>query len=83
MAQPATSPLEFSPDLGVLRGPDLPPSGRGLEGPANRALSELTLALDGETETEGSWSTGKTLRFIVLSCGLFWLAATTAYFILH
>lgn len=82
MAQPATSPLEFSPDLGGLRGPDLAPSGRGLEGPANRALSELTLALGGEAETEGNWSAGKTLRFTIVSCGLFWLAVTTAYFIL-
>lgn len=83
MAQPATSPFEFTPDLGDLRGPDLPPSGRGLEGPANRALSELALSLSNETEAEGAWSTGKTLRFNIVSCGLFWLAAATAYFTLH
>ena len=83
MAHPATSPFEFAPERGELGAPDLLPSGRGLEGPANRALSELTLALSNETSSEGAWNIGKSLRFIVVSCGLFWLAAATAYFALH
>ncbi len=83
MAQPATSPLEFTAERGDLRGPDLPPFGRGLEGPANRALSELSLALSSETASEGFWSTGRTLRFVIVSCGLFWLAAAATYFTLH
>ncbi len=80
MAQPAISPLDFTPPLGERRGPD--PASRGLEGPANRALSELTLALSGGEAEEGAWSMGKTLRFILIGCGAFWLAAAVASYML-
>lgn len=77
MAQPATSPFDFTPprigDIAV---------GRGFENPSNRALSELTLALDAEP-VEGKWSTGATLRFIFITCGVFWLGAAMAYFTFH
>lgn len=78
MAQPATSPFEFTPprigDIAI---------GRGFESPGNRALSELTLALGTEEEVEGKWSTGATLRFVFVTCGLFWLGAAMAYFTFH
>jgi len=80
VAHPATSPLNFTPPRGETTGVE---NGRGLESPANRALSELSLALSGDEADAGAWSRGKTLRFIVLSCGVFWLAAATAYFTLH
>ncbi len=54
-------------------------------GPANRALSELSLALDVGTANSDAdkWSTGKSLRFIAISCGLFWLTAVAVVIALH
>ena len=80
MAHPATSRLDVTPPLAEAHGSDI---GRGLEGPANRTVSELTLALSSEEADAGSWSAGKTLRFVIVSCGAFWLAAAAAYFTLH
>jgi len=54
------------------------------KGPANRALAELSLALVAqEAGTGPKWSPGETLRFIVLSCGAFWLAAAALYVTIH
>ncbi|MEI9989864.1 MAG: hypothetical protein WDM86_07480 [Rhizomicrobium sp.] len=53
-------------------------------GPANRALSELALMFGNEPlDDEGRWGAGKTLRFVVTSCGFFWLAAATVVLILR
>ena len=55
------------------------------DGPANRALTELALALshDGDLGVGPKWSPAQTLRFIVLSCGSFWLAAAALYLTIH
>ncbi len=54
-------------------------------GPANRALSELALMFGDEPSLDDAarWKTGKTLRFIAMSCGFFWLTAVAVIFALH
>ncbi|MEJ0041076.1 MAG: hypothetical protein WDM81_02070 [Rhizomicrobium sp.] len=49
-------------------------------GPANRALSELALMFGDEQSLGGAgrWETGKTLRFVATSCGIFWLTVAAA-----
>ena len=83
MAHPATSSQDFKSRLDERRSLDVPLSSSELEGPANRALSELTLALSDENSIEDVWSAGKTLRFIIVSCALFWLTGAAAYVALH
>ncbi len=82
MAQPATTPFEFSPSLRDPLGIDIA-SGRSLDGPANRSLSELALVLDANTPDPAKWGTGKSLGFIIGSCGLFWSMAAAIYFVLR
>src|SRR6201992_4044032 len=78
MAQPVSiSPADIVP-VPVFEIFD-PPSPRA-EGPANRALAELALALSQDTTDIGpKWSPAQTLRFIVLSCGGFWLFVRALY----
>ncbi len=80
MVQPApTSPVEFA-SAASARVEAFDPASHSGDGPANRALRELSLALAaGNAEIGPRWSPGQTLRFIVLSCGGFWLAAAALY----
>ncbi len=75
MAQPATSisPLDFSASAPAAFEPYM----RSGEGPANRVLNELALALDADTASDhdAKWSMGASLGLIFAMCGLFWLAA--------
>jgi len=83
MAQPATPiPALESPPRAAPLGFAL--TGRAdSEGPANRVLAELTLALNSEDGIADRWKAGQSLRFIVVSCGLFWLTAAVALYTLH
>ncbi len=88
MAQPAIPPasFEFSAPLAEVFSTDAPQDVRsGYEGPANRALIELSLVLGAESiaRVDNKWGTQRSLRFIVVSCGLFWLTAAATYFVLH
>jgi hypothetical protein len=82
MAQPVSiSPAEIVP-VPVFEIFD--PASHRAEGPANRALAELALALSQDAAGIGpKWSPAQTLRFIVLSCGGFWLAAAALYVTIH
>jgi hypothetical protein len=50
--------------------------------PISHAHAELSLAARG-AEIGPKWSPAQTLRFIVLSCGGFWLAAAALYVTIH
>ena len=88
MALPATSSasFEFSPPLLDIVDPVVQ-SGvhRGFEGPANRALAELSPTLNGDLNAPDldSWSAGKSLRFVITSCGFFWLVGAIVFYALH
>jgi hypothetical protein len=52
-------------------------------GPANRAISELTLALGGGVAKDEKWTTAQSLRLILAICGTFWLIAAFIFYMLH
>ncbi|MEI9886091.1 MAG: hypothetical protein WDN08_06240 [Rhizomicrobium sp.] len=86
MAQPAITPAPFEftgAPLDAFGSDALSGAHASDGGPANRALNELSLALSADAGGEAKWSAGKSLRFLVVSCGLFWLAIGAAYFTLH
>jgi hypothetical protein len=54
------------------------------EGPANRTLDELRAAFGDIWENDGAkWSMGQSLRFILATCGTFWIAAAALYYVIH
>lgn len=54
------------------------------EGPANRAIDELRLAWADVMENDGAkWSMGQSLRFILATCGTFWIAAAVLFYAVH
>ncbi len=74
MAQPATIVPDFPAELYGIALPD----DRG--GPANQALAELSLALSANEPDASKWSEGKSLRFIIASCSMFWITAAAALY---
>ena len=91
MAQPATSidSSQVSQTVFDELDADIQSSTRygTMEGPANRALSELALALDPDvaygTHDDEKWPASQTLRFILVSCGLVWAITAAAFFLLR
>jgi hypothetical protein len=83
MAQPALSPA--SSDLAplVAESAGWLPIVHQAEGPANRVLSELTLALSAGEPNAEKWSTRASLRFIFATCGGFWLLAAVLFYTFH
>ena len=77
MAQPASS--SFSPPLADAQ--QILAFEHVGDGPANRVQSELALALN--VAQEEKWSMGASLRFIIMSCGMFWAAAGFAIYALR
>ena len=84
MAQPLSLSL---PDLApqIADSADFHAENLHGEGPANRALDELRLALAGEdfASHEEKWSIGASVRLIIFSCGLFWIAAALSLYAMH
>ncbi len=50
-------------------------------GPANRAISELALALG--SGKPDKWTAAQSLRCVFATCGAFWLIAGIAFYTLH
>ena len=54
------------------------------ERPANRAVDVLRLAWADVMENDGAkWSMGQSLRFILATCGMFWIAAAVLYYTVY
>ncbi|MEI9995382.1 MAG: hypothetical protein WDM91_12365 [Rhizomicrobium sp.] len=54
----------------------------GDAGPTHR-LSELIPALDVDALSPPQWDIRTSLRFVVVSCGLFWIACIAAFWMLY
>ena len=83
MAQPIFSPA--SSDLAplVAESAGWLPIVHQAEGPANRVLAELSLALSAERAEPQKWSARASLSFIFATCGAFWLAAAVLFYTFH